>query len=180
MKTPPSLIFAKNAISPTQFVDAARAFTGLRYATTGTYSVPPLGKDGGDVSGRTDCAGVLLLAVRRLGLWPSDFPVDLAWPIFKRERPSLLVEILTRNFYQVKLEELQVGDVMFLRYGQAAGNDPGGRHLAILTATTPPPRGSMIHCWCDGSGHGRVFEQRIDATTWKCVRRVWRMKNFDL
>jgi|GEM_PF-6441069 len=169
----PSLQFEPKPCTPQEFIDAARAFQGLRYATTGTYSNPPLGGPG--ATGRTDCAGILLLAVRRLGLWPETFPVDLAWPVFKRERPDLLVEILTRNFHQVKRDELRPGDVMFLRYANAAGNDPGGRHLAIYTSDSPE---RMIHCWCDFGGSGRVFEQHIRAIDWSCVRRVWRMNNF--
>lgn len=175
----PDLQFAPVAATPLQFIEAARAFLGLEYSTTGTYSQPPLGQsDINAATGRTDCAGILLLAARRMGLWPEDFPVDLAWSIFQRERAELLVEVLTRNFVRVELEDLQIGDVMFLRYANAAGNDPGGRHLAIKTEDAPAPFGKMIHCWCDFTGSGRVFEQRVSQADWNCVRRAWRMKNF--
>lgn len=122
-----------------QIVSEARSTLGMR------WSHQARGKDG-----KTDCAGVVLMAVQKLGLADIDVPTD-----YDREAPpEAMVDVCRRFLTEIPKTDLQPGDMVVLRY-------PNTNHIGICgDYPTAPGYVSIIHA--TARAPYKVVEHRFD------------------
>lgn len=103
-----------------------------------------------------DCGGLLVVALRAVGV----DPIDMAG-YARRPHGGTLERLLDSQSFLVRvaIQERAVADVLLMRFGA----EP--QHLALLTGET------IIHAW---EAVGKVVEHRLDGRWLRHVVRVYR------
>lgn len=150
-------------ITPQDFIDAARSYKNIRYNANHTVD--------GECA---DCAGFLMLSVRRCGLLPSDCDAGFSPSKGVLERGAILASVLHDNFTEIPLSDAQPGDLLRFKF-----DDTAGRHITIKTSNNPAPWGSIIHSMNGRvTNAGGVFEQRVDAHLREFLVKVYRLNQW--
>lgn len=137
-----------------QILAAARSMLGMKWSHQARGE-----------GGRTDCAGLVLVAAREQGFIDWDVPTD-----YEREAPAhAMVDICRKHLIEIKREELRPGDMPVLRYATTnhigiIGDYPVPGHLSIIHAQATSPRCVVENRFCD------EWLQMVGATVSACFR----------
>lgn len=137
-------------IKPEDIVNAARGWIGT-----------PYGHQGRTKGVIVDCAGVPAGVAGELGLEIEDFVAYTREP-----NPKLMQGYLDRNLDRVRKEDMQIGDVAWIRFEKAP------QHLAII-GDYPHGGFTLIHA-SNIIGRGAVVEHRLDGMWLSRIVAVWR------
>lgn len=133
-----------------ELVSAAREWIGTPYAHQGRTKHVGV-----------DCAGVPAGVANDLGLPLEDFIAYTREP-----NPARMKGYLDRNLVRVSKEQMQPGDVAWIRFNTAP------QHLAIV-GDYPEGGLSLIHA-SNSIGRGSVIEHRLDEQWLQRIVGVWR------
>lgn len=114
-----------------------------------------------------DCAGVPAYVGTKLGVDFKDFTRYGRQPV-----PAEMKAALDRTLIRVPLEEMQIGDVVWIRFEK----EP--QHLGIL-ADHPNGGFSLIHAY-NGAGFKKVLAHRLDEGWRRRVVAAWRYPGVEL
>lgn len=107
--------------------------------------------------GRTDCAGLVLVAAREQGFIDWDIPTD-----YEREaKPEEMLGVCRKYLVEITRPELQPGDIVVMRY-------PTTNHIGIVGDYPIPGHVSIIHA--QASPPSMVVENRLDDDWLRMVK----------
>lgn len=135
--------------TPDDLIAAARACLGTPFIHQGRQ--PGVG---------LDCGGLLVVALRAVGIEPVDMAV-----YDRRPHGGIMERLLDAQpcLTRVQVAERRPADVLVMRFG----SDP--QHLALLAGE------SILHAW---EAAGRVVEHRLDNRWMRHIVRVYRVQEF--
>lgn len=107
-----------------------------------------------------DCGGLLVVALRAIGIQPVDM---VAYD--RRPHGGIMENLLDSQpcLTRVQVSEMRPGDILLMRFK----SDP--QHLALLAGE------SILHAW---EAAGRVVEHRMDNRWLRHIVRAYRLKAF--
>lgn len=97
-----------------------------------------------------DCAGLLIVVARKLGLVSPDFDV----PPYSRSPDGNLIPWCDKYMKRIGQQEMRAGDAIVV----SVDRDP--QHLGLLSDYKYGGF-SIIHAHCNSSGVGKVIETRL-------------------
>lgn len=125
-------------MSNVDVVVAARSYVGVKYL------------HGGRSRHGVDCAGLLVLVARDLGIEVSD-----ASPGYPRHPDGTLMSYLKVNGDEINPDEAGPGDVIVYWFDRAS-REP--QHVGIRTES-----GGLIHCWSEMGGVVEVSRDSLSS-----------------
>lgn len=104
-----------------------------------------------------DCGGLMVVALRAIGLDPVDLPA-----YGRRPRDGMMERMLDAQplMSRVSIDLLQPGDILLMRF------DAEPQHLALLAGDT------VIHAY---EAVGQVVEHRLDSRWRRRIVRAYRL-----
>jgi cell wall-associated NlpC family hydrolase len=143
-------------VKASEIVDMAREVLGTPYQHQGRIGHLAL-----------DCAGVPAHVARRLEMDFTDVTRYGRQPV-----PHEMKAALDGALQRVPLEQLQIGDVVWIRFEK----EP--QHLAIL-GDHPNGGFTLIHAY-NAAGFKEVIEHRLDAKWRARIHAAWRFHGVEL
>lgn len=130
------------------FIKIIKSYIGTPFVHQGR--VPKIG---------IDCAGVVICALKELGL---DF-YDLNNYNMRPSQDDVLSKIIENGFSDVSINDMKKGDLLLMSY------DGNIQHIAVVSETNPV---YIIHAVTNK----KVIEHRLDEVWKNRVKRVFRFK----
>ena len=135
-------------IDPTDILRAARAYLGVRF------------RHQGRTTAGIDCAGLIILVARDLGLFDLDFTA------YGHAPDGRTMHLMLGTYLdEVEPREMRLGDVVLMAF------QPAPQHLGLLGDGARPF--SLIHAYAQAR---QVIEHRLDDEWMGRIRNVYRFK----